>query len=100
MVILEAARLGARLDGWDEYFNNEAWMQAFENCGVDMEYYTTRGFGEDELLPWDPIDVGVSKAFLLRERRQAYAGKVTPDCRQGCAGCGANCLLKEVKCDE
>ena len=99
-VILEAARLGARLDGWDEYFNNEAWMQAFENCGVDMEYYTTRGFGEDELLPWDPIDVGVSKAFLLRERRQAYAGKVTPDCRQGCAGCGANCLLKEVKCDE
>ena len=99
-VILEAARLGARLDGWDEYFNNEAWMQAFKNCGVDMEYYTTRGFGEDELLPWDPIDVGVSKAFLLRERRQAYAGKVTPDCRQGCAGCGANCLLKEVKCDE
>lgn len=99
-VLMEAARLGARLDGWDEYFNNDAWMQAFQNCGVDIEYYTTRGYGEDELLPWDPIDVGVSKEFLLRERRQAYAGSVTPDCRHGCAGCGASALLKEARCDE
>ena len=99
-VIEEAARLGAKLDGWDEYFNNDIWMQAFANCGVDMEFYTTRGFGEDELLAWDPIDVGVTKKFLLRERRQAYAATITPDCREGCAGCGANCLLKEVGCDE
>ena len=99
-VIHEAVRLGARLDGWDEYFNNEIWMQAFQNCGVDMEFYTTRGYGEEELLAWDPIDVGVSKQFLLRERRQAYAGKITPDCREGCAGCGANKLLKEAGCDE
>ena len=64
-----------------------------------MEYYTTRGFGEDELLPWDPMDVGVSKGFLRRERKRAYEARITPDCREGCAGCGANGLLKEVGCD-
>ena len=99
-VLAEAVRLGAHLDGWDEYFRNDIWMQAFENCGVDKSFYTTRGYGEDEWLPWDPIDVGVSKKFLLRERRQAYESKVTPDCREGCAGCGASALLKEVGCDE
>ena len=99
-VLMEAARLGAKLDGWDEYFNNDIWMQAFANCGVDMEFYTTRGYGEDELLPWDPIDVGVSKPFLLKERARAYEAKVTPDCRHGCSGCGANALLKEARCDE
>ena len=98
-VIEEAARNGARLDGWDEYFRYDIWLDAFKKCGVDMSFYTTRGFGEDELLPWDTIDVGVSKKFLLRERKQAYAETITPDCREGCAGCGANCLLKEVECD-
>lgn len=98
-VLREAVRLGARLDGWDEYFQNDIWAQAFRNCGVDMEFYTTRGFGEEELLAWDPIDVGVDKDFLLQERQQAYACTITPDCRTGCAGCGANRLLKEVSCD-
>ena len=98
-VIEAAACNGAKLDGWDEYFNYQAWLDAFEKCGVDPDFYTIRGYGEDELLPWDPIDVGVSKKFLLRERRRAYEAAVTPDCRQGCAGCGANCLLKEVRCD-
>jgi hypothetical protein len=68
-------------------------------CGIDADHYTVRGYGEDEVLPWDTIDVGVSKKFLLRERKQAYADTVTPDCREKCAGCGANCLLKEVGCD-
>ena len=99
-VLEEAVRLGARLDGWDEYFDNSLWMQAFENCGVDMGFYTTRGFGEDEKLAWDPIDVGVTKAFLKRERHVAYESKNSPDCRHQCLGCGANCLLKEAKCDE
>ena len=98
-VIEEAAKNGARLDGWDEYFRYDLWLDAFETCGVDMDFYTTRGYGEDEVLPWDTIDVGVSKKFLQRERKQAYAETVTPDCREGCAGCGANCLLKEVACD-
>ena len=98
-VIEVAVENGARLDGWDEYFDYGKWLDAFEKCGVDVDYYTTRGFGEEELLPWDAIDVGVSKKFLLRERKRAYENLVTPDCRHGCAGCGANCLLKEVACD-
>ncbi len=99
-VLEEAAKNGARLDGWDEYFDYSIWEKAFETCGVDPDFYTVRGYGEEELLPWDMIDVGVTKKFLLRERRQAYDGKVTPDCRQGCSGCGANCLLEEGNCDE
>ena len=98
-VIEEAAKNGARLDGWDEYFRYDIWQDAFKKCGVDASFYTTRGFGEDELLPWDGIDVGVSKKFLLRERHRAYESRITEDCRHGCAGCGANCLLKEVPCD-
>ncbi len=98
-VIEAAVENGARLDGWDEYFDYGKWLDAFEKCGVDVDYYTTRGFGEEELLPWDAIDVGVSKQFLLRERKRAYQDLVTPDCRHGCAGCGANRLLKEVACD-
>ena len=99
-VIEAAVAKGAKLDGWDEYFNYSYWFDAMNECGIDETFYTTRGFGEEETLPWDTIDVGVNKKFLLRERRQAYAATVTPDCREGCAGCGANCLLKEVKCDE
>ncbi len=98
-VIENAVNRGARLDGWDEYFNYAKWFDAFQECGVDADFYTTRGYGEEEILPWDTIDVGVSKKFLKLERRRAYAETVTPDCRHGCAGCGANCLLKEVACD-
>ena len=98
-VIETAVSKGARLDGWDEYFSYDRWHEAFEECGVDEAFYTTRGYGEEENLAWDTIDVGVTKKFLLRERKQAYASRITPDCRQGCAGCGANCLLKEVECD-
>jgi radical SAM family uncharacterized protein len=98
-VIEEAVKNGAKLDGWDEYFNYGIWFDALKTCGIDGDFYTVRGYGEDEILPWDTIDVGIRKKFLLQERHQAYAGKITPDCREGCAGCGANCLLQEVKCD-
>ena len=98
-VIEQAVMNGAKLDGWDEYFNYSYWFDAFRTCGVDPNFYTTRGYEEGEILPWDTIDVGVTKRFLLRERKLAYDGKVTPDCRHGCAGCGANALLSEVKCD-
>ena len=98
-VIEEAMHRGAKLDGWDEFFNYSIWLDAFKACGVDPNFYTTRGFAEEECLPWDMIDVGVTKKFLLRERRKAYEGVITPDCRHGCSGCGANCLLKEVACD-
>ena len=98
-VIENAVNRGARLDGWDEYFNYAKWFDAFEECGVDADFYTTRGYGEEEILPWDTIDVGVTKKFLKLERKRAYGETVTPDCRHGCAGCGAQCLLKEVQCD-
>ena len=98
-VIEEAVKNGAKLDGWDEYFNYSKWFDALNACGIDPDFYTTRGYGEDEVLPWDAIDVGVRKKFLLKERHRAYEATVTPDCRHGCAGCGANCLLKEVECD-
>lgn len=98
-VIEEAVKRGAKLDGWDEYFDYGKWHEAFEDCGIPEAFYTTRGYDEQELLPWDVIDVGVTKKFLLKERQRAYAGQVTPDCRHGCAGCGANALLEEVACD-
>ena len=98
-VIEAAVRNGARLDGWDEYFNFSKWFDAFQECGIDEDFYTIRGYSEDEILPWDTIDVGVTKKFLQLERRRAYEGKITPDCRHGCAGCGATKLLKEVECD-
>ena len=98
-VLMEAVKNGAKMDGWDEYFDYSAWLKAFETCGVDPSFYTTRGYGENEILPWDTIDVGVKKEFLLRERRRAYDGLITKDCRMGCSGCGADRLLSEVDCD-
>ena len=98
-VIETAVQNGAKLDGWDECFSYNTWMNAFRSCGVDPNHYTIRGFNEDEILPWDTMDVGVTKHFLQRERHQAYNGVVTPDCRHGCSGCGANKLLQEVACD-
>ena len=79
------------------WFDIELILQS--ECGVDMDFYTTRGYAEEEILPWDTIDVGITKKFLKLERKRAYAETVTHDCRHGCAGCGANCLLKEVECD-
>ena len=98
-VIEEAVNRGARLDGWDEHFSYSTWLDAFAAKNIDPDFYTIRGYEESECLPWDTIDVGVSKEFLRRERKYAYAETVTPDCRQGCSGCGANRLLKEVSCD-
>ena len=98
-VIEEAMKNGAKLDGWDEYFNYSIWFDAFQKCGIDPDFYTVRGYGEDEILPWDTISVGIDKKFLTRERKRAYDAQITPDCREGCAGCGANRLLQEVRCD-
>ena len=98
-VIEEAVIHGAKLDGWDEFFSYQTWLDAFEACGVDPNFYTVRGYDEEEILPWDMFDVGVSKSFLLSERKRAYRAEITPDCRHGCSGCGANKLLKEVECD-
>ncbi len=87
-----AVEEGAMFDAWDEYFNYDRWMDVFARAGVDPNFYTTRGFALDEVLPWDIIDCGVTKQFLLREREKAYAGKTTPSCAEHCSGCGANKL--------
>ena len=87
-VIEEAYRQGAIYDSWSEYFNNDIWMKAFETCGVDIDFYTTRERSLDELFPWDFIDAGVTKDFLKREWANAQAETVTPNCRMRCSGCG------------
>ncbi len=90
---------GGRLDAWSEYFDYQRWLDALEACGVDPDHYAARDWGEEEILPWDVIDVGVQKRYLLRERRRAVEGVTTPDCRTQCGGCGANCLLEGGRCD-
>lgn len=99
-VLMEAVNRGARLDGWDEYFNYQIWLDAFAACGIDPDYYTVRGFADDEVLPWQTISVGVSDAFFRREREKAYRSQTTPDCRSQCAGCGASALCKGGVCHE
>ena len=88
-VLLEAYKLGCIYDSWGEHFRYDLWMQAFENTGVDVAFYNLRERDLDEILPWDFIDIGVSKEFLKREWKNALAEKVTPNCRMQCAGCGA-----------
>jgi hypothetical protein len=88
-VLLEAYRRGCMFDSWSEYFNNDVWLSCFADCSVDIGFYTTRKRSDDEIFPWDFIDCGVTKEFLLREWKKAQAGEVSPNCRSQCQGCGA-----------
>ncbi|MFA6948229.1 MAG: TIGR03960 family B12-binding radical SAM protein [Eubacteriales bacterium] len=90
--LLEAHKRGVRFDSWDEFFDYDKWMEIFGDCGIDPAFYANREFGADEILPWDNIDIGVTKEFLRRERDKAYEHKTTPNCREQCSGCGANRL--------
>lgn len=87
-VLLRAFEKGCLLDGWSENFKYDAWMEAFRECGVDPAFYAYRRREKDEILPWDFIDSGISKAFLWREKEKAERAETTRDCRQGCNGCG------------
>jgi len=98
-VIEEVWRSGARLEAWSDFFDYKRWTDAFEKCGVDPSFYTTRERSKDEVLPWDHIDMGVRKAHLWREREKAYAAELSPDCSVKCSGCGANKLTGGV-CNE
>lgn len=90
-VLIKAHEKGIRFDGWNQFFSMEKWQEAFDECGIDPHFYTReRSF--DEVLPWDMIDVGVRKDFLISEAKKAEKGIVTPNCRQKCSGCGANCF--------
>jgi len=90
--LLEAHKRGIRFDAWEEFFSYDAWIDIFAAVGVDPDFYTTRGFGLDEILPWDIIDCGVDKSFLLCERTRAYETKTTRNCMEACAACGADKL--------
>ena len=90
--LIEANRRGMRLDSWEEFFDYEKWLDVFRSVGIDESFYANRTFGEDEVLPWDVIDIGVTKEFLLRERHKAFEEKTTPACSEHCSGCGANTL--------
>ena len=87
--IYEAWKLGAKFDSWREFFNYDTWMKAFENTGIDYKYYSERQMNIDENLPWNHLDILVSKEFLKREYKNAMNEKVTPNCRKACSGCGA-----------
>ncbi len=97
-VLAEAHRQGMRFDSWDEHFDYNKWMEVFDTVGLDPAFYANREFAENEILPWDNIDIGVSKAFLLRERHRAYEAIPTKNCRESCNGCGADRLGGERSC--
>ncbi len=87
-VLERAWKLGCRFDGWSDQFDFEKWMQAFEECGVDPAFYANRPRNLNEVMPWDHLDCGVEKRFLLSEWDKAQKAQITRDCRQGCVGCG------------
>ncbi len=101
--VLELAwRKGCKFDSWDEFFQNTKWLEAFEESGVDPAFYANRVRDFAEILPWDHIDVGVSKEYLMEEARLAIQAQTTPNCRVECTACGANtlgdanCVCQEV----
>lgn len=88
-VILKAYQKGCIYDAWSEYYKNDVWMQTFEECGINPDFYTTRERRDDEIFPWDFLDCGVTKEFLLQEWHRAKQETITPNCRMQCNGCGA-----------
>ena len=91
-----AVSKGMRFDAWDEYFDYDKWMSVFDECGIDPSFYANRRMSYDEILPWDVIDIGVSKSFMVSENKKAYESLTTPNCKEKCSGCGANKLGKEL----
>ena len=87
--LIKAWQLGCKFDGWGEHFKYDIWMKAFEECGIDPYFYVTRRREYDEILPWDHVDIGVSKKYLINESKKAFEEKITPNCRANCGGCGA-----------
>ena len=92
--VIEAAfENGAFFDTWEEYFNYDRWLDAFKTCGLDPDFYNYRTIGLDEVTPWDHLDVGVTKAHLVREYNKALEAKTTQPCNRQCSACGANKLI-------
>ena len=87
-VLEHAWRLGCRFDGWSDQFRYDLWLCAFRECGLDPDFYATRERPEEEIFPWEHLDAGVSREFLLSEWNKARGAQTTRDCRRGCVGCG------------
>ncbi len=96
-VIHRAWRLGARFDGWGDQFKVEAWRQAFRESGLEIEFYTRRPRALDEVLPWDHIDAGVTKQFLVRDYEASLRGETRFDCREQCYACGILKAFREER---
>ena len=94
--ILYVYEHGGFFDAWSEFFNYDLWLEAFEKCGISIDFYAIRQRDEDEVFPWDFIDCGVTKEFMLREWHTALSETVTPNCRMRCSGCGARKYLGGV----
>lgn len=88
-VIETAWRKGCKFDSWEEHLDREKWMDSFAENGIDPFFYTARKRSFDEVLPWDHMDYGVTKKFLIKENEKAHRGETTASCREKCAGCGA-----------
>ena len=97
-VVEYAWRHGCKFDAWDDTFLFDVWTEAFEKCGVDPLFYTSRRRSFEEILPWDHLDYGIRKQFLIDENMKAHRDETTPHCRIQCAGCGTN-RLNGGKCD-
>ncbi|HYF82583.1 MAG TPA: TIGR03960 family B12-binding radical SAM protein [Clostridia bacterium] len=93
-VLIKAWELGCKFDGWDQHFKFDVWMKAFEETGIDPNFYAIRRRDFEEILPWDHIDVGVNKKYLRSEYKKSLKAELTRDCRTACTGCGIN-LLEE-----
>lgn len=91
-VLEEAQKRGCKMDGWSECFDYEKWMEVFADCGIDPAFYNQRRRSFEEVLPWDHIDMGIKKSFLIAECKRAYENQITPDCKQQCSACGATCF--------
>ena len=98
-VIYTAWKKGCKFDGWDEYFDFEKWKEAFNECGVTPDFYAYRKREYDEIMPWEHIDLGISKKFLARQDELAHKSISTPNCRQKCAGCGATVFGEGICCE-
>lgn len=88
-VIETAYRMGCRFDSWDECFSLERWLEAFEKCGIDPAFYANRTRSFDEIMPWEHLDYGITKQFLICQNNLAHQAVTTPNCREKCSGCGA-----------
>ena len=98
-VIYTAWKKGCKFDGWDEYFDFEKWKEAFNECGVTPDFYAYRKREYDEVMPWEHIDLGISKKFLANQDELAHKSISTPNCRQKCAGCGATVFGEGICCE-